>query len=96
MSLKKIATTARTITITPLGAWTPGNPDYTEHPSNKVKGEGNPILLSRISWTLAVGACIKAGYGHRGGSTNNPISPTILYVTEINLPTWMEIGRAHV
>ncbi len=93
MPLKEIANTDRTITITPTGAatWTPGVPTYTEHPSVKVKANNKGILLSRISWLLAVGACVnlKPGYIHNGGSTNNPISPTIIKVHETNLPAWM-------
>ena len=90
MALKDIANTDRTITITPTGAatWTPGNPTYTEHPSNKVKANNKGILLSRISWTLAAGACTKAGYVHNGGGTLNPIDPTATKVNETNLPVW--------
>lgn len=90
MALKDIANTDRVITITPTGAasWTPGNPSYTEHPSNKVKANNKGILLSRISWTLAAGACVKAGYTHNGGGTLNPIDPTATKVTETNLPVW--------
>ena len=87
MALKNIAIDGdRVITITPTGAasWTPGNPTYTEHPSSKVKHNNKGILLSRISWTLAAAACIKAGYTHGGGSTLNPISPTATKVTETN------------
>ncbi len=90
MAFVEIANESRVITITPTGAatWTPGNPSYTEHSSNKVKAGGGKILLSRISWTLAVGACTKAGYTHNGGSTLNPIGPTITKVHETNLPVW--------
>ena len=90
MALKEIATESRTITITPTGAatWTPGAPTYTEHPSDKVKAGGSKILLSRISWIMPAGVCVKAGYTHTGGATNAPIAPSITKVTEVNLPMW--------
>lgn len=93
--LKDLATTDRVITITPGGGWTPGVPTYTEHPSNKVKAGGKSVLLTRISWNLAAGACVMAGYNHGGGATNNPIPsfplfpPGITKVHETNLPVWM-------
>jgi hypothetical protein len=91
MALIEIANEDRVITITPTGAatWTPGNPTYTEHPSNKVKCNNRGVLLSRISWTLAVAACTKVGYNHNGGGTLNPIDPSGTKVNETNLPVWM-------
>lgn len=89
MSLKEIANENRVITITPTGAasWTPGNPNYTDHPSDKVKADNSKILVSRISWIMP--NCTKAGYTFVSGSTNTPIGPSIRKCHETNLPGWM-------
>lgn len=82
MALKEIANTDRQITITPKGVWTYGVPTYTESPSTKVKACGKAVLLISISWLLAPGACIMAGYNFIGGGTFNPISATATKTTE--------------
>ena len=86
MALKLIANEDRVITKTSGGGWTPGNPNYTEHPSAVVKAEGKAILLSRISWIMA--ACTFAGYNFISGATNNPISPTCTKVKEMDIMGW--------
>lgn len=92
MALEDIANEDRVITKTPTGAatWTPGEPDWDEHPSDKVQAGGKKILVTRISWSfLAVlGACVKAGYIHTAGSALDPIGATATKVNETNLPGW--------
>lgn len=90
MALEYVANENRVITKTPAGAWTPGEPDWDEHPSDKVKAGGQKMLVTRISWSyLAVlGACVKAGYTQTSGGATNPISATATKVNETNLPGW--------
>lgn len=92
MALEDIATEDRVITKTPTGAaaWTPGEPDWDEHPSDKVKAGGKKILVSRISWSFftVLGACTKVGYTQTSGGTLNPISASATKVNETNLPGW--------
>ena len=59
MSLE-ICNSDRIITITPLGAWIPGNPNYTNFECTKLKVNSKFALIWHILWDIK--DCIKAGY----------------------------------
>jgi hypothetical protein len=52
------------ITITPNGAWTPGNPTYTMFKATKLKVNTKFALIWHLLWSLANKDCVKAGYTH--------------------------------
>lgn len=60
------------ITITPSGAWTPGDPTYIPTLTTKSLASNKKILTTILTWTIS--NCTLAGFSHNGGAGS--ISPT--------------------
>jgi hypothetical protein len=54
------------ITIIPLGAWEPGDPNYTIFKATKLKANSKFALIMHILWTIK--NCTKPGYTFGVGS----------------------------
>lgn len=66
MAVIEVATTGRTITITPQDGATPGTPAYTQEQAAKLKASGAAVLLNQISWVMS--GCIRGTYVLVSGS----------------------------
>ena len=58
----EIANEDYTITITPVGAWIPGTPNYTIFKATKLKVNSKFALILHILWQMTNLDCILAGY----------------------------------
>lgn len=65
------------VTITPLGAWTPGSPVYTPQLADNAKLDGKRIVKEKIEWEITTGCQNPQGSGGGGSAiSGNPIVAT--------------------